>query len=87
MDKLDEVLQLLKTAMPLLEKFNQWQELEAEREKVAAEVKAESQREFEKWVEERRKSEASQQEDSEELQKHFFGGEAWKQERFSSHNY
>ena len=38
MDKLDEVLQLLKTAMPLLEKFNKWQELEAEREKVAAEA-------------------------------------------------
>ena len=70
MDKLDEVLQLLKTAMPLLEKFNKWQEMEAEREKVAAEAEAESQREFDKWVEERRKAEATQQEATKVLEKH-----------------
>lgn len=87
MDKLDEVLQLLKTAMPLLEKFNKWQEMEAEREKIAAEAEAESQREFNKWVEERKKAEATQQEDSEELQKHFFGGETWKRERFAPKGY
>lgn len=83
MDKLDEVLQLLKTAMPLLEKFNKWQEMEAEREKIAAEAEAESQREFEKWVEERRKAEAQQEEETEELQKHFFGGQEWERERFA----
>lgn len=87
MDKLDEVLQLLKTAMPLLEKFNRWQESEAEREKVAAEVERESQEEFEKWIAERKNAEATQQEDTEELQKHFFGGEKWERERFAPHNY
>lgn len=87
MDKLDEVLQLLKTAMPLLEKFNKWQEMEAEREKVAAEAEAESRKEFEKWIEERKKTEATQQKDTEELRKHFFGGEKWEQERFSPRNY
>lgn len=87
MEKLDEVLQLLKTAMPLLEKFNKWQEMEAEREKVAAEVERESQEEFEKWIAERKKAEATQQEDSEELQKHFFGGQEWERERFAPHNY
>lgn len=70
MEKLDEVLQLLKTAMPLLEKFNKWQEMEAEREKVAAEAETESQREFEKWVAERRKDEATQQEATKALEKH-----------------
>ena len=70
MEKLDEVLQLLKTAMPLLEKFNKWQEMEAEREKVAAEAETESQREFEKWVAERRKDEATQQEATKTLEKH-----------------
>ena len=87
MDKLDEVLQLLKTAMPLLEKFNKWQEMEAEREKVAAEAEAESRKEFDKWIEERRKAETAQQKDTEELRKHFFGGEKWEQERFSPRNY
>lgn len=87
MDKLDEVLQLLKTAMPLLEKFNKWQELETEREKVAAEAEAESEREFKTWLAERRKAEATQQEDSEELQKHFFGGEKWERERFAPKGY
>ena len=70
MEKLDEVLQLLKTAMPLLEKFNKWQEMEAEREKVAAEAETESQREFENWVAERRKDEATQQEATKTLEKH-----------------
>ena len=70
MEKLDEVLQLLKTAMPLLEKFNKWQEMEAEREKVAAEAETESQREFENWVAERRKDEATQQEATQALEKH-----------------
>ena len=87
MDKLDEILQLLKTAMPLLEKFSKWQEMEAEREKIAAEAEAESQKEFDKWIAERRKAEAAQQEDSEELLKHFVGGEKWEQERFAPHNY
>lgn len=87
MDKLDEVLQLLKTAMPLLEKFNKWQETEAEREKIAAEAEAEAESQFEKWIEERKKAEATQQKDTEELQKHFFGGEKWEQERFAPHNY
>lgn len=70
MEKIDEVLQLLKTALPLLEKFSKWQEMEAEREKVAAEAEAESQKEFEKWVEERRKAEADQQEATKVLEKH-----------------
>lgn len=87
MEKLDEVLQLLKTAMPMLEKFSKWQEKEAEREKIAAEAEAESQKEFEKWVEERRKAEVQQEKDAEELQKHLYGGEEWKKERNLPRNF
>lgn len=87
MDKLDEVLQLLKTAMPKLEKFCKWQEMEAEKQKVAEEIEAESQREFEKWVAEKNKSEAQQQKETEELEAHLYGGEQWKKERFAPKNY
>ena len=76
---------MLKEAMPMLKEFMEWKKTEAEREKVAAEAEAESEREFKKWVEERKKSEATQQKDTEELQGHFFGGEIWKRERFAPH--
>ena len=87
MEKLDQVLDLLEKAMPLLEKFNKWQELEAEREKIAAEAEAESQREFEKWVEEKRKTEAEQEKNTEEISQHFFGGKKWEQERLVPKNF
>lgn len=87
MEKLDEVLQLLKTALPLLEKFNQWQEMEAEKQKVAEEIEAESEKEFSKWLEDKKKAEAQQEKDAEELQKHFFGGQEWERERFAPNNY
>jgi len=87
MEEVKQVLDMLKEVTPMLKEFMEWKKTEAMREKVAAEAEAESQREFNAWVEERRKAEATQQEDSEELQKHFFGGEKWERERFAPHNY
>ena len=87
MEEVKQVLDMLKEAMPMLKEFMEWKKTEAEREKVAAEAEAESQRAFNAWLEERRKAEATQQEDSEELQKHFFGGEKWEREHFAPHNY
>ena len=78
---------MLKEAMPMLKEFMDWKKAEAEREKIAAEVEAESQKEFEKWVEERRQAEAQQEKDAEELQKHFFGGQEWKKERNLPRNF
>ena len=73
--------------MPMLKEFMEWKKTEVEREKVAAEVERESQEEFEKWIAERKKAEATQQEDTEELQKHLFGGEKWERERFAPNNF
>ena len=87
MEKIDEVLQLLQTALPLLEKFNKWQEMEAEKQKVAEEIEAESEREFSKWLEDKKKAEAQQEKDAEELQKHLYGGEEWKKERNLPRNF
>jgi rubrerythrin len=87
MDELKEVLALLKEVKPMLVDFKKWKEAEDMREKIAAEAEAESQKEFNAWVEERRKAEATQEKDTEELQKHFFGGEKWERERFAPHNF
>lgn len=87
MEKIDEVLQLLQTALPLLKKFNKWQEMEAEKQKVAEEIEAESEREFSKWLEDKKKAEAQQEKDAEELQKHLYGGEEWKKERNLPRNF
>lgn len=87
MEEVKQVLDMLKEAVPMLKEFMEWKKAEAEREKVAAEVERASQLEFQKWVEERRKAEATQQEDTEELEKHFFGGETWKRERFAPKGY
>lgn len=87
MEKIDEVLQLLKEATPMLKEFMEWKKTEAEKQKVADEIEAESQKEFEKWVEERRKAEVQQEKDAEELQKHLYGGEEWKKERNLPRNF
>ena len=87
MEELKEVMAMLKEAMPMLKEFMDWKKAEAEREKITAEVEAESEREFQKWVADHKKQEAAQEESAKELQKHFFGAEKWKQERFSPHNY
>ena len=70
MEEVKQVLDMLKEAMPMLKEFMEWKKTEAEREKVAAEAETESQKEFEKWVEERRKAEADQQEATKVLEKH-----------------
>lgn len=86
-NKLDEILETLRVIKPQLDEFTKWRELEAEKQKVADEIEAESQKEFEKWVEERRKAEAQQEKDAEELQKHLYGGEEWKKERNLPRNF
>jgi metal-dependent amidase/aminoacylase/carboxypeptidase family protein len=80
MEKLDEVLDLLRTATPMLEEFIAWKQQEAEREKQAAFEQSESEKEFAKWLKQRQAEEAQQQADAEELKKDFYGGERWKKE-------
>jgi len=78
MEKLDEVLNLLKTATPMLQEFIDWKKQEAEREAAYQQEQTESQREFAKWLKEHQAEEAQEAHDAEELKKEFFGGENWQ---------
>lgn len=82
-NKLDEILETLRVIKPQLDEFTRLRELEAEKQRVAEEIEAESEREFKTWLEEKRKAEAAQEKDAEELSKSFFGGEKWQRERFA----
>lgn len=81
--KLDEVLALLREATPMLKEFMSWKLEDAEREKQAKQAESESEKAFNEWLTERKAQEAQRQKDTEELQKHMFGGEKWHEERFS----
>lgn len=80
MVKLDEVLELLRTATPMLQEFISWKKQEAEKEKAYQQEQTESQREFDAWLRQRKDEQAKQEADAEELRKHFYGGEKWKEE-------
>ncbi len=66
-----ELEKMLSEALPLLRKFNEWQEVEAQKEKIRQEIEAESEREFNAWIEQRRKDQAQQEQDAEQLKKEF----------------
>lgn len=83
MDKLDEVLSLLKKISPMLEEFIAWKQQEAEKEKAYQQEQSESEKAFKEWLAERKAQQAQQERDAEELQKHFFGGEQWEKDRFT----
>ncbi len=78
MEKLDEVLELLRTATPMLQEFIQWKREEAAREKAYEDEQTESQKEFDKWIKAKQAAEAQEAKDAEELKKHFYGGEKWR---------
>lgn len=80
MEKLDEVLSLLRTATPLLQEFAEWKKEEAVRQKAYEQEQTESQKEFEKWLATKKAEEAQEEKDAKELARHFYGGEAWEQE-------
>lgn len=80
MEKLDEILDLLRKATPMLQEFMDWKVQEAEKEKAYQQEQTESQKEFAKWLKQRQVEEAQQQADAEELKKNFYGGERWQKE-------
>ena len=83
MEKNDEVLELLRNAIPMLQEFINWKQQETEREKKAAFEQSESEKEFAKWLKQKQAEQTRQEEDAEELKKHFYGGEKWEKERFT----
>lgn len=87
MEKLDEILNLLRNVTPMLQEFVTWKQEQAEIEKQRAQEETESQKEFAKWLEQRQAEQAQQQADTAEMTKHFYGGEAWKEERFAPKYY
>lgn len=87
MEKIDEILDLLRKATPMLEKFIEWQQQEAEREKQAAFEQSESEKEFAKWLKQRQTEQAQQEADTEELKKDFYGGERWQKEHLFPKTY
>jgi len=80
MEKLEEVLELLRTATPMLQEFIQWKREEAAREKAYEDEQTESQKEFAKWLKAKQAEEAQEEKDAAELKKCFYGGETWKKE-------
>lgn len=81
MEKLDEVLSLLRTATPMLQEFIQWKKEEAVRQKAYEDERTESQKEFEKWLATKKAEEAQEEKDAKELARHFYGEEGWKENR------
>lgn len=81
MEKLEEVLELLRTATPMLQEFIQWKREEAAREKAYEDERTESQKEFAKWLKAKQAEEAQEEKDAKELARHFYGEEGWKQNR------
>ena len=79
MEKLDEVLNLLKTATPMLQEFITWKQEQEAQEKAYQQEQTESQREFAKWLKEHQAEQAQEAHDAEELKKEFFGAEGWRE--------
>lgn len=79
MEKLDEVLNLLKTATPMLQEFITWKQEQEAQERAYKEEQTESQREFAKWLKEHQVEQAQEAHDAEELKKEFFGAEGWRE--------
>lgn len=79
MEKLDEVLNLLKTATPMLQEFIDWKQEQEAQEKAYQQEQTESQKEFAKWLKEHKAEQAQEAHDAEELKKEFFGAEGWRE--------
>lgn len=67
---MEQLKEMLEEALPLLKKFNQWQESESEKERIRQETESQSEKEFKAWLEQRKKDEAQQEKDSELLKKY-----------------
>lgn len=87
MEKLDEILELLRTATPMLQEFIAWKQQEAEKEKAYQQEQTESQKEFAAWLKQKQAEEAQQQKATEELKKDFYGGERWQKEHLFPKTY
>ena len=81
--KIDELLNLMRTAEPMLREFITWKQDEAERERQARLAESESEREFAKWLAQKRAEEAQEARDADELKQHFYGGPAWQKEHLT----
>lgn len=81
MEKIDEVLELLRKAVPMLTEFSEWKKNQELEERAYQQEQSESQKEFAKWLKEHQAEQAQEQADADELQKHFFGGSEWEKER------
>lgn len=69
MEQNQELEKMLAEALPLLRRFGEWQSAEAEKEKLRQEIESESEREFNAWIEQRKKEQAQQEHDTEQLKK------------------
>jgi len=79
MEKIDEVLELLRKAVPMLTEFSEWKKNQELEERAYKEEQTESQREFSKWLKEHQAEQAQEAHDAEELKKEFFGAEGWRE--------
>lgn len=81
MEKIDEVLELLRKAVPMLTEFSEWKKNQELEERAYQQEQTDSQKEFDKWLSQRQAEQAQESADADELKRHFFGGSEWEKER------
>ena len=81
MEKIDEVLELLRKAVPMLTEFSEWKKNQELEERAYQQEQTDSQKEFEKWLSQRQAEQAQESADAAELKRHFYGGSEWEKER------
>ena len=69
MEQTQELEKMLSEALPLLKEFKRWKEIETEKERIRQEIESESEKEFQAWCEQRKKEQAQQEHDTEQLEK------------------
>ncbi len=87
MKELNEVLELLRMATPMLKEFITWKQEQAEQQKREELRQSEARAEFEKWIAAKRKREAQESQDADRLAESFYGEKRWMAERFAPRRY
>ena len=87
MENLNEVLELLKTATPMLQEFCEWKKAQAEREQEQAELEQEHEQHFQKWLKEKQNGDSYQKERAEERKRHLTTGDLYPTDRKFPKNY
>ena len=87
MDKLDQILELLEKATPMLQEFITWKHEQEVQEKAYQQEQSQTQKEFAAWLKQRQAEQAQEAKDADELKKDFFGNENWQKNHLTPRPY